>query len=76
MVGLCMWGCQVPAVTHMIVLALGIDLSHVRAGKLTDILPGLIRHVDKTNWPQDLPITSYSYNCQWSTSYDIAFVFK
>ena len=34
MVGLCMWGCQVPAVTHGIVLALWIDLSHMRAGKL------------------------------------------
>ena len=41
MVGLCMWGCQVPAVTHKIVLALRIDLSHMRAAKLNENLAGV-----------------------------------
>ena len=72
MVGLCMWGCQVPAVTHMIVLALGIDLSHVRAGKLTGILPGLVNKTCR----QDQLATGSAFNCQCSTSYNIDFVFK
>ena len=52
MLGLCMWGCQVPAVTHGIVLALGIDLSHMQAGKLNrQHLAGVNKTAgtDKTN---------------------------